>query len=343
MNVAIKPIETFYQGYRFRSRLEARWAVFFDELGLKWSYEVQGFDIGGERYLPDFVLEVRGERIIFEIKPEGGAQVVQSSIPSVYFAGRMGEGNYRPFETDEDLLADPTGEITLGALVNFAGKPINYTGPFHSLNCDHGYVHGVQDFFTEESTIFERSMWGIERAQYVCALFEDAEAFGTLVEIGYAVKAGKILLVGFTNEFMKNHCDIDDEDLEHNTASQLLGERGNPLWFATVKARSVATGTREECLGQFKSTLEFLNPCSREVRVAFNLAAGLEMPAYVACGDPVSCMEEHGLFRLDSRAWRNQCLEWMFSRLASIPAAKVFHAATAARQSRFEFGQSGAR
>ena len=27
---SIKPIETKYNGYRFRSRLEARWAVFFD-------------------------------------------------------------------------------------------------------------------------------------------------------------------------------------------------------------------------------------------------------------------------------------------------------------------------
>ena len=26
----IKAIETYYKGYRFRSRLEARWAVFFD-------------------------------------------------------------------------------------------------------------------------------------------------------------------------------------------------------------------------------------------------------------------------------------------------------------------------
>lgn len=26
----IKAIDTYYKGYRFRSRLEARWAVFFD-------------------------------------------------------------------------------------------------------------------------------------------------------------------------------------------------------------------------------------------------------------------------------------------------------------------------
>lgn len=32
----IKPIETKYKGYRFRSRLEARWAVFFDALGISW-------------------------------------------------------------------------------------------------------------------------------------------------------------------------------------------------------------------------------------------------------------------------------------------------------------------
>lgn len=70
MNV-FKAIETRYKGYRFRSRLEARWAVFFDTLGLPWEYEKQGFDFGGGlRYLPDFWLptinawfEVKGEAI----------------------------------------------------------------------------------------------------------------------------------------------------------------------------------------------------------------------------------------------------------------------------------------
>ena len=31
----IKAIETIYNGYKFRSRLEARWAVFFDEAGIE--------------------------------------------------------------------------------------------------------------------------------------------------------------------------------------------------------------------------------------------------------------------------------------------------------------------
>lgn len=72
-------IETRYAGCRFRSRLEARWAVFFDTLGIRWEYEAQGFTVGrrltapwsdGDTfpYLPDFWLpdlhlyaEVKGD------------------------------------------------------------------------------------------------------------------------------------------------------------------------------------------------------------------------------------------------------------------------------------------
>ncbi len=53
----LKPLDTLYKGYRFRSRLEARWAVFYDALGVKWMYEFEGFNLGnGLTYLPDFFL-----------------------------------------------------------------------------------------------------------------------------------------------------------------------------------------------------------------------------------------------------------------------------------------------
>lgn len=52
----IKPIETVYKGYRFRSRLEARWAVFFDAAGIQYEYEPQGYEVNGIKYLPDFYL-----------------------------------------------------------------------------------------------------------------------------------------------------------------------------------------------------------------------------------------------------------------------------------------------
>lgn len=65
----IKAIETIYNGYRFRSRLEARWAVFFDTLGVEYEYEPEGFDLGnGEKYLPDFLLSLPEGKSWFEIK-----------------------------------------------------------------------------------------------------------------------------------------------------------------------------------------------------------------------------------------------------------------------------------
>ena len=53
----IRAIETQYKGYRFRSRLEARWAVYLDAIGWRWEYEPEGFELSdGTRYLPDFLL-----------------------------------------------------------------------------------------------------------------------------------------------------------------------------------------------------------------------------------------------------------------------------------------------
>lgn len=71
MRQDIKAIETRYNGYRFRSRTEARWAVFFDALGVAYKYEPDGYELGQtangmkffcehqmeiQRYLPDFYL-----------------------------------------------------------------------------------------------------------------------------------------------------------------------------------------------------------------------------------------------------------------------------------------------
>ena len=53
----LKAIQTEYKGYLFRSRLEARWAVFLDACGADWEYEPEGFDLGGGiQYLPDFLI-----------------------------------------------------------------------------------------------------------------------------------------------------------------------------------------------------------------------------------------------------------------------------------------------
>lgn len=70
--MSLKPIETKYKGYRFRSRLEARWAVFFDALGIAWEYEKEGFDLGEAGwYLPDFWLPTFCGGMFAEVKDMG--------------------------------------------------------------------------------------------------------------------------------------------------------------------------------------------------------------------------------------------------------------------------------
>lgn len=66
----MKAIQTEYNGYLFRSRLEARWAVFFDALGIEYLYEHEGFDLGEPLgwYLPDFWLP--GIECWAEVKPK---------------------------------------------------------------------------------------------------------------------------------------------------------------------------------------------------------------------------------------------------------------------------------
>lgn len=69
----VNAIETAYNGYRFRSRLEARWAVFFDEAGIEYQYEPEGFEYNGERYLPDFFLPEHD--LYIEVKPSDYSRI----------------------------------------------------------------------------------------------------------------------------------------------------------------------------------------------------------------------------------------------------------------------------
>lgn len=69
--MTIKAIPTRYRGYHFRSRIEARWAVFFETLGVQWEYEPEGFDLDGEHYLPDFRVTTGDLVYWYEVKPAG--------------------------------------------------------------------------------------------------------------------------------------------------------------------------------------------------------------------------------------------------------------------------------
>jgi hypothetical protein len=79
----MKPIETWYKGHRFRSRLEARWAVFFDALQFRWEYEPQGYVLPNTGcYLPDF-------KVILPMKKSSTARsttVKQTILTTMKFA-----------------------------------------------------------------------------------------------------------------------------------------------------------------------------------------------------------------------------------------------------------------
>ena len=85
----IKPIETYYNGYRFRSRLEARWAVFFNATRISYIYEPEGFVLpDGTKYLPDFYLPDLDAYV--EVKcdtPNGAQEVVDKCEKSIVWGG----------------------------------------------------------------------------------------------------------------------------------------------------------------------------------------------------------------------------------------------------------------
>lgn len=62
-------IPTLYQGVRFRSRLEATWAAFFDLIEWRWQYEP--FDLPG--WIPDFQISTNSKSFnpnyLVEVKP----------------------------------------------------------------------------------------------------------------------------------------------------------------------------------------------------------------------------------------------------------------------------------
>lgn len=90
----MKAIETEYKGILFRSRLEARWAIFFDAFNLEWVYEPDCFLLSNnQKYTPDFYLPKFD--LYIEVKPSLWWQNVD------YHANR-----YKIFEKDLLILSD---------------------------------------------------------------------------------------------------------------------------------------------------------------------------------------------------------------------------------------------
>lgn len=69
-------ITTTYNGIEYRSRLEARWAAFMQNIG--WDIIYEPFD--GDGYIPDFL--VQGERpFLVEVKPAVTQKEYEAAVP----------------------------------------------------------------------------------------------------------------------------------------------------------------------------------------------------------------------------------------------------------------------
>jgi hypothetical protein len=147
----MKPIETRYAGHRFRSRLEARWAVFFDHLGIRWQYEPQGFNIGGRPYLPDFLLldtqtwvEVKGDeaKLDYDLMeafayalPRGSRIVILGPLPEAKPAGDWDWG----WQSLCSYFVDEGGRVVFGDWVGFgSGGPVVLTETSGATYFDNG-------------------------------------------------------------------------------------------------------------------------------------------------------------------------------------------------------------
>ena len=72
---SIVALPTYYNGVRFKSALEARWAMYFDLIDIEWRYEDEGYSLPSGPYLPDFWLPVAGMHA--EVKPETGFSLLE--------------------------------------------------------------------------------------------------------------------------------------------------------------------------------------------------------------------------------------------------------------------------
>jgi len=86
----LKAIDTKFDGNLYRSRLEARWAVFMKRLRINFMYEHEGYDLGdGVWYLPDFWLPTFNGGCFVEVKPIAFTEIEIEKVKRLVAASNM--------------------------------------------------------------------------------------------------------------------------------------------------------------------------------------------------------------------------------------------------------------
>ncbi|MCD7872798.1 MAG: hypothetical protein LUG21_05810 [Clostridiales bacterium] len=108
--IRYEPVQTRYDGYYFRSRTEAKWAVFFKTAGISYEYEKERFPSYNHKgYLPDFCIQnvVFNNEIIPELYIEVKGRMDEDSAKRIWcFVDEAKSLN--EYDKDEE---DPSGRI----------------------------------------------------------------------------------------------------------------------------------------------------------------------------------------------------------------------------------------
>jgi hypothetical protein len=173
----MKVLETKYRGYRFRSRLEARWAVFMDALHVPYAYEPEAYDLDGLFYLLDFWLPRL--KAFLEIKPaEPTAEEQEKALKLSKFTGNPvyifftppqllsydDESAYLLEWVETDQGGFPAWDVSHWwcSCPNCGRVGIEFTGRSERLDCSCPNVKELHDFPNYDS---ERLIVAYEKAR----------------------------------------------------------------------------------------------------------------------------------------------------------------------------------
>ena len=165
----IPGIPTQYRGRQYRSRLEARWACFFDLLG--WRYEYEPCDFEG--WIPDFVL-CEAFTVFVEVKPVTTfPQDIAAKIDATscgYEALIVG----MTLAPEDAELETPTigwlrqacgehveGYPAHGAQWSWAAAPLGVWSPAKPSHPPRvGFCHEIQSFYDRITGVYDGGCWG---------------------------------------------------------------------------------------------------------------------------------------------------------------------------------------
>jgi hypothetical protein len=158
MERQIKAIQTRYNGYWFRSRLEARWAVFFDALEMDYEYESEGFQLSdGTRYLPDFWVPIKNSDhgidsgYWVEIKPtrpnheetkKAYLLALESGHNTIILAGQPWPGkleSYKFHRLYDYMLSNPAASFAKHDEYDIDGFWFHLSYPCASAGCNYDF------------------------------------------------------------------------------------------------------------------------------------------------------------------------------------------------------------